>query len=86
MEKTQQILIKFKKKVVKFKRKMVEINQKIYFYKDILMSMINNLAHCNSLKIFQDSESNNLSILMIVDNYHRHRQILWLEGCYVVYN
>jgi hypothetical protein len=54
MEKTQQILIKFKKKVVKFKRKMDEINQKIYFYKDILMSMINNLSHCNSLKIFQE--------------------------------
>ena len=63
MEKTQQLLIKFKKKVVKFKRKMDEINQKIYFYKDILMSMINNLSHCNSLKIFQDSESTNLSIL-----------------------
>jgi hypothetical protein len=63
MDKTQQTLIKFKKKIVFFKRKMDEINQKLYFYKDILMSMTNNLSYCNSLKIFQDSESTNLSIL-----------------------
>jgi len=63
MDKTQQILVKFKKKIIKFKRKMDEINQKIYFYKDVLMSMINNLSYCNSLKIFQESEANNLAVL-----------------------
>jgi ATP-dependent Lon protease len=63
MEKNQQILIKFKKKLIKFKRKIDEINQKIYFYKDVLMSMINNLSYCNSLKIFQESEANNLAVL-----------------------
>ena len=42
---------------------MDEINQKIYFYKDVLMSMINNLSYCNSLKIFQESEANNLAVL-----------------------
>jgi hypothetical protein len=56
-------LIKFKRKFVIFKREVDSLNQKLYFYKDVLMSMINNLSYCNNLKIFQESDMNNFSIL-----------------------
>ena len=36
--------IKFRKKFIEFKRKLDVFNQQIYFYKDILMGMINNLS------------------------------------------
>jgi hypothetical protein len=46
------IFIKFKKKIILLKKEIDLLNQKIYFYKDILMSMINNLSYCNTIKIF----------------------------------
>ena len=57
------LLTKFKNKIILLKKEINLLNQKIYFYKDILMSMINNLSYCNLIKIFEDTESNNLSIL-----------------------
>jgi ATP-dependent Lon protease len=56
-------LIKFKRIFIYFKKKVDLLNNKIYFYKDVLLSMINNLSFCNSIKIFQDTEANNLAII-----------------------
>ena len=56
-------LIKFQKKFILYKNQTDIINQQLYFYKEILMSMINNLSYCNNLKLFLETESNYLSIL-----------------------
>ena len=56
-------LIKFQKKFIMLKKNNELINQQIYFYKEILMSMINNLSFCNNLKLFQESDSTYMSIL-----------------------
>ena len=56
-------LIKFQRKFSLLKKNTDVINRKIYFYKEILMSMINNLSLCNNLKLFQETESMYMSIL-----------------------
>jgi len=56
-------LIKFQKNFLFYKKKTELINQEIYFFKEILMSMINNLSYCNNLRLFQETESNYISIL-----------------------
>jgi ATP-dependent Lon protease len=56
-------MIKFQRKFLYFKKETEIINQQVYFYKEILMSMINNLSFCNNLKIFQETESTYISIL-----------------------
>jgi len=56
-------LIKFQRKFSLLKKNTDVINQKVYFYKEILMSMINNLSLCNNLKLFQETESMYMSIL-----------------------
>jgi hypothetical protein len=40
-----------------------DINNKLIFYKDILMSMLNNLNYLNKIKVFQNTESHNMIIL-----------------------
>ena len=39
------------------------INKQIVFYKDVLMSMVNNLSYLNNYNIFDSTESHNLVIL-----------------------
>ena len=56
-------LIKFQKRFLFYKKETELINQNIYFFKEILMSMINNLSYCNNLRLFQETESNYMSIL-----------------------
>lgn len=56
-------IITFQRKYRFLKKELDLINQKITFFKDILMSMINNLSFCNNLRIFQDTDSNYMSIL-----------------------
>jgi len=56
-------LIKLKETFVFLKRECDRINQKIYFMKEILLSMITNLTYCNNIKIFQDTDANYLAIL-----------------------
>ena len=56
-------LIIFQQKFRFLKKELEIYNARISFYKDILMSMINNLSFCNNLKMFQDTDSNYMSIL-----------------------
>jgi hypothetical protein len=42
-------LIKLKETFVFLKRECDRINQKIYFMKEILLSMITNLTYCNNI-------------------------------------
>jgi hypothetical protein len=44
------VFIKFKKKILLLKKELDLLNQKLYFYKDVFMSMINNLSILNELK------------------------------------
>ena len=56
-------IIKFQRNFLYYKKETESINHQIYFYKEVLMSMINNLSFCNNLKIFQETESTYISIL-----------------------
>ena len=56
-------IIKFQRNFLFYKKETESINHQIYFYKEVLMSMINNLSFCNNLKIFQETESTYISIL-----------------------
>jgi hypothetical protein len=56
-------VVKIQKNFRKVSNELFLLNRKITFCKDYLMSMINNLSQCNSLKIFQDTESNYILIL-----------------------
>jgi len=56
-------LIKFQKNFLFYKKETEMINQQVYFFKEVLMSMINNLSFCNNLRLFQETESNYMSIL-----------------------
>ena len=62
-ESQKNTLVKFRKKILFLKKECDSINQKIYFYKDTLMSMIHNLSYCNNLRMFQETDSNYLAIL-----------------------
>ena len=56
-------IIKFQRNFLFYKKETELINHQIYFFKEVLMSMINNLSFCNNLKIFQDTDSNYIGIL-----------------------
>jgi len=56
-------IIKFQRNFLFYKKETELINHQIYFFKEVLMSMINNLSFCNNLKIFQETESTYISIL-----------------------
>jgi ATP-dependent Lon protease len=56
-------LINFQRKFRFLKKEVEVMNNKLTFFKDILMSMINNLSYCNNLKVFQDTDSSYMAIL-----------------------
>ena len=45
------------------KRNLNNLNNSLYFQKDYLISMINNLSHMNSLKLYQDMDYLFISML-----------------------
>jgi ATP-dependent Lon protease len=57
------LLINFQRNFKFLKKEVDMMNNKLTFFKDILISMLNNLSYCNNLKIFQDNDSSYISIL-----------------------
>ena len=58
------------------KSELSRINNRIMFFKDILMSMLNNLTYLNNFNIFQNTDSYNLLIIneikqtkTLIDNF-----------------
>ena len=56
-------LTKFQRRCRFLSNELKDINNKLIFYKDILMSMLNNLSYLNKIKVFQNTESHNMIIL-----------------------
>ena len=56
-------LTKFQRRCRFLSNELKNINNKLIFYKDILMSMLNNLNYLNKIKVFQNTESHNMIIL-----------------------
>ena len=56
-------LINFQRKFRFLMKEVTTINRKLIFFKDILMSMVNNLSYCNNLKVFQNTDLYYISIL-----------------------
>ena len=45
------------------KNEMKQINSRVIFFKDTIMSMLNNLNNLNNIKIFENTNSNYILIL-----------------------
>ena len=56
-------LCSFQRRYRFIRNEINSINTSIIFYKDILMSMINNLTKLNIIKVFQNTKSHNIVIL-----------------------
>ena len=56
-------IILIQKKYCFLKKELEQINTTIYFYKDVLLSMINNLSYLNNINLYQEVEHYYISIL-----------------------
>ena len=56
-------IIKMQRRYKTLKSEINALNYSVTFQKDYLMSMINNLSHMNTLKLYQDTDSLFMSIL-----------------------
>ena len=56
-------IILIQKKYRFLKKELEQINTTIYFYKDVLLSMINNLSYLNNINLYQEIEHYYISIL-----------------------
>ena len=52
----------FQKRFRFLRNEIKSLNLKIIFYKDVVMSMLNNLNYLNNLKIFENTDSHYLVI------------------------
>ena len=62
LEKFNSIVV-FQKKYRFMKIEMKLINSRVIFFKDTIMSMLNNLNNLNNIKIFENTNSNYILIL-----------------------
>ena len=53
----------FQRKFRLLKKRIRIYNNKVIFYKEILMSMLNNLSYCNSIQLYQFTELSYINIL-----------------------
>ena len=53
----------FQKRFRFLRNEIKSLNLKIIFYKDVVMSMLNNLNYLNNLKIFENTDSHYLVII-----------------------
>ena len=56
-------ILYFQRRFRFIKNEIETINNRVVFFRDIVMSMLNNLNYLNSVKIFQNTKSHNILIL-----------------------
>ena len=62
LEKINSICI-FQRRFRFIKNELSNINNRLIFFKDILMSMLNNLSYLNNFNIYHNTDSYNLQII-----------------------